>query len=619
MALRAGLADGTHSLATSSAPDVYMGDRLHAGQGEGGIGVPPVLEPLDGALRVEDQRTSAGERGRQSVGGSMRKYGRASCLALALTLAPTTLSACAYEAAAPAGPHRPLTYYVSPSGSDKATGTSPANAWRTLARADQAILGPGTRLLLQAGRSFAGNLKLTHADAGNLRRPVYIGTYGKGAAAITATSGSAVTIYDTAGVDIHGLDIRGAAESRLSGSGINVYSNLEGSGRLQGIEISGVNISGFGYGISIGSGSGAAGFSNVRVENSVVHDNIIAGLITYGGAFNPARPSYAIQNVYISHVSAYQNPGTPQLTSYSSGNGIVLGNVRHATVSWSSAYDNGGQGGSRPGPEGIWAYDSTDVIIAHDLAYGNRTRNRVDGNGFGLDENTSNSILEYDLSYGNDGAGYLVYNPTPKSNGATGNIVRFNIASGNGIDGSERFGGISILGYEVNCAVYQNTAIGGKPPRQYALELAATVRGVTVRNNIFMNQSGPIIRARGVVHLSAAQLQSNDYFSTESQFSVQWGPTTYTSLPRWRAKTGQEEAFGQQVGMTVNPGLAGPVFSLPSGPAASLQLGVRFVPGAGSPIVGKGMDLETMFGMNPGTIDFAGSRISSRLPTLGAQ
>jgi hypothetical protein len=547
----------------------------------------------------------------------MGKHGRVSYLALTLAVSSATaLSACAYEPAAPVRPQGPVTYYLSPTGSDSAAGTSPASAWRTLARASKAALDPGTRLLLQAGRSFAGNLTLTAADAGSARRPVYIGTYGKGVAAITTTSGSGITIYDTAGVAIHGLAIRGQAKSRLSGSGINIFSDLNHGRELQHILISDVNIGGFGYGISMGSKPGATGFSNVWIQNSALHDNVIAGLVSYGSPFNAVKPSYSNQNIYISHVSAYHNLGSPRLTAYSSGNGIVLGSVRHATVSWSSAYDNGGLGGSIPGPEGIWTYDSTEVVIAHDLAYGNKTKNRVDGNGFGLDDNASDSVLEYDLSYDNDGAGYLVY--SRQANG-TGNTVRFDIGSGNARDGNESFGGISILGREVNSSVYQNTVVDGKQPHQYALVLAATLRGVTVRNNIFMNQSGPVILARSVIQPSVALLQGNDYFSAESPVSVQWGPTTtYTSLRAWRAGTGQEKAFGRPVGMTANPDL-GPVFSLPGGPAARLSLGDRFVPAEGSPVMGHGMDLERLFGVNPGAMNFAGTGISLRFPTLGAQ
>ncbi len=57
------------------------------------------------------------------------------------------------------------TYYVSLSGSDSNTGTSPASAWRTVGRVDQAELKPGDGVLFEGGATFTD----THLDARNLR------------------------------------------------------------------------------------------------------------------------------------------------------------------------------------------------------------------------------------------------------------------------------------------------------------------------------------------------------------------------------------------------------------------------------------------------------------------
>jgi hypothetical protein len=44
-------------------------------------------------------------------------------------------------------------YYVSPSGSDFAAGTSPSTAWRTVARVNSAALVAGDTVLFQGGES----------------------------------------------------------------------------------------------------------------------------------------------------------------------------------------------------------------------------------------------------------------------------------------------------------------------------------------------------------------------------------------------------------------------------------------------------------------------------------
>lgn len=43
----------------------------------------------------------------------------------------------------------PATYYVSPGGNDRNSGTSPGEAWRTLRRAEGTVLHPGNKLMLE--------------------------------------------------------------------------------------------------------------------------------------------------------------------------------------------------------------------------------------------------------------------------------------------------------------------------------------------------------------------------------------------------------------------------------------------------------------------------------------
>src|SRR5262245_39517249 len=50
-----------------------------------------------------------------------------------------------------------ITYYVSPAGNDAAPGTSPATAWRTIARVNQIELNGGDRVLFEGGKVFAAS------------------------------------------------------------------------------------------------------------------------------------------------------------------------------------------------------------------------------------------------------------------------------------------------------------------------------------------------------------------------------------------------------------------------------------------------------------------------------
>ncbi len=74
----------------------------------------------------------------------------------------------------------PTTYHVDCSaGSDTASGTSAATAWRTLTKANSASLAPGDRLLFKRGCAWTGPLNARWT--GTASAPIVIGAYGSGA------------------------------------------------------------------------------------------------------------------------------------------------------------------------------------------------------------------------------------------------------------------------------------------------------------------------------------------------------------------------------------------------------------------------------------------------------
>jgi len=512
-----------------------------------------------------------------------------------------------------------LTYYLSPTGRDSAAGTSPQTAWRTLGRASSAGLRPGDQLLLQGGARFTGQLAFGSKDGNDPARPVRVASYGSGRAAIDGRHGPAIALFDTSGFEIRNLVIAGDSASESGSAGVQVYSDLPAGHRLGHIVIDGVDVSGYSTGIEFGARNPAAGFRDVWIRDCSVHDNIDAGLSFFGPGFDAAAPSYAHENVHISGVRAYRNSGDPANTHRNTGNGIVLGSVSHASVTWSTAYDNGGRGGARnEGPIGIWAYDSHDVVIEHNLSYGNRTASHRDGGGFGLDSNTSMSYLQYNLSYGNAGAGYQVYSPDHGL--SVGNVVRFNISSGDALATIDA-AGIIVAGRVSNASVYQNTVVmpaaAGEP---HAALWLGSVHGVTVRNNIFMvTRPGPIVIAAPALPASAALLQGNDYFATARQGSIRWGPGTYRTLRSWRKITGQETVRGRPTGLTVDPQMAGPVLGLTTSTAADHDGGAGFVLLGTSPLLGAGLDLARLFGVDPGSGSYSGRPVPRQDPNIGAQ
>ena len=528
----------------------------------------------------------------------------ASGLVVAWKVAP--LATVWHDAAASSTPF--VSYYVSPTGNDHATGTSPAHPWRTLARATAARLRPGDRLLLRGGHVYQGYLQISKSDSGTPARRVLISSYGRGRATISF-SNSGVVLFDAANITVANLNMVGQQAMRASTAGIQVYSNLT-HGRLANVVIQRVDISGFGYGIAIGGIHNGAGFSGVWVEQSVLHGNLDAGLATYGPKFIPTAPSYANAGVHVRRVRAFGNLGDPANVVTNTGSGIVLSSVSGATVTMSSAYDNGGQGGApSEGPEGIWAYDATHVVIAHNAAHDNSSKSKEDGGGFGFDQGISDSLLEYNLSYRNHGPGYLLY--APRRDPEHHNVVRFNISYD---DARVNFnqGGLAVGDHTSDLALYQNTIVMAKAGSQEAIKLYGKPRQVRVLNNIFVGSSGGLlVLSVSPLTRSEVLLAGNDYVAPAGKWLVNWGSVEYGSLGTWRAATSEELVKGAGTGL-----IAAPLFV---DPAPARSGGAGFALRRASRLRGAGLDLIRLFGVHPGNVYYGGQLYRAARPDVGAQ
>jgi hypothetical protein len=492
------------------------------------------------------------------------------------------------------------TFYLSATGDDTGDGLTPATAWRSIGQANTAVFTPGDRLLLQGGTTFRGALRLGQREAGQASAPVVVGSYGSGRATISASGASAITVYDTGGVEIQNLDMVGDRAAFTEFEGIKLFSDLPDDRKLDHVVISQVDVTGFAMGIGIGGGRGATGFRDVRVSDSKLHGNRDAGLISTGPAFNRSSPTYANEAITISNVQAYDNLGNPDERQRSTGNGIVLGSVNGGLIEGCTAHDNGAKNNSFAGPVGIWAYDSTDVKIQHDVAYHNRRAGHADGGGFDLDQNVSSSVIQYNYSYDNDGPGYLLYSRLA-SEARTGNIVRYNISNNDARKGSP-YGAFTLSGNVKEAQIYHNTVVVGpsgseQPP---ALRLHGTLVGVTIRNNIFVSRGTELLDAGARYSINQVLLQGNDLYRTSGGPLIRWKSTPYHSLAAWRRATGQERLGTQPTGLSVDP-----KFGHLTGAAA-------FKLSATSPLIGHALDLFSLFGIDPGGADYFGTPMTGK-------
>lgn len=433
-----------------------------------------------------------------------------------------------------------LTYYLSADGDDAADGRTPATAWRTLDRVARRPLAPGERVVLRGGDVFTGTLRLGAADAGDERRPVWIGSYGSGRATIDGGTAAGVLVQDTGGVRIGDLTIVGAGGAA---DGVTVYTDRPGT-RPSGIVIEELEVSGFRNGVSIGTTRHDAGYHAVTVRRVTAHGNTAAGVITYGPEFDATAPVYANTDVTVSQVAAFGNTGDPAAT-VNTGSGIVLGSVSSGRISGSVAYGNGAGSRAVEGPYGIWTYDSTRVVIEHNVSRHNRTGG-VDGGGFDLDQNTSYCVLQHNLSYSNDGPGYLLFsNAANRAN--FGNVVRFNASVDDGHRG-DFYGGITILGGlsgpasatgVFDAELHGNTVtVGGSAARTPpALRIAGTLGGVVVHGNVFTaRDDAPLILAENFT-LDGISLWGNTFHSQRPIFDR--SGRRFTTAAQWLSATGQ--------------------------------------------------------------------------------
>ncbi len=108
------------------------------------------------------------------------------------------------------------TFYVSASGSDSNSGESPALAWRTVKRVNEAKLAPGDGVLFQAGATFSDET-LMPDSSGTEKSPIVFGSYGTGNATLT----KGVWFRGQNGLAFEHLTIEGA-EGNLQGTGENI-------------------------------------------------------------------------------------------------------------------------------------------------------------------------------------------------------------------------------------------------------------------------------------------------------------------------------------------------------------------------------------------------------------
>jgi len=507
------------------------------------------------------------------------------------------------------------TYYVSPSGDDSNPGTSPEKAWKTFDKVNDTSFKAGDSIFFEGGRTFSGSLRFDADDSGTGANPVTVGSYGTGRATISSGSRHGLYAKNSSGFVVKDLVFVGAGSNvDADFSGISFFADRSGL-KPEHIRIDNVEASGYRQrGIEIvGSWGSDSGFKDVRITNCDVHNNGDKGISSYG---SKSGRGWSHKNVYIGNCKVYDNRGYSDPESWGHhGNGIVLSSVDGAVIEFCEAYNNGElcdtKGG---GPVGIWAHDSSNVVIQYCEAHHNKTSGG-DGGGFDLDGGCVNSVMQYNYSHDNHGSGYLIC----QYSGAgefKDNVCRYNISENDGIGcrypmGAIHFYSSGSSGGIQNTQVYNNTVYVSAATRGAGIEIdTGHIYNTSIYNNIIFTAAG-----KRVVDANQTSggwsFKGNCYWSSGAPLEIVWRSSTYTSLAAWRSATGQERIGDSDVGFEVDPqlvkvgsgGTVGDIRKLASLKAYQLM--------ESSPLIDAGLDIKGLFGIDAGKFDYYGTEIPS--------
>ncbi len=505
------------------------------------------------------------------------------------------------------------TYYVSSTGNDSNTGLSPEDPWQNLSKLNSVNFQPGDEIFLKGGDEFNGNIYLDSEDANNSANPISIKSYGSGKAEINAGTGFGIYAYNTSGIKIDNIIVKGSGMHTNTNSGISFYNDLPGNIKLDLIEVTNTEVYGFKeFGIVIGAWNGNSGYANVLIENNKVHDCLDAGISSYG-EFSASKTGYAHRNIIVRNCEVFNIKGYDK--GKHSGNGILLSDVQNSIIEHSTVYNSGSGNTNCGGPVGIWFWDADNVTIQYSEVYGMSSGTGCDGGGFDMDGGVTNGVMQYNYSHNNDGAGFMVGQFTgsrPMSN----ITIRYNVSEN---DAATNGGSVYLFngnnGTMSDITVHNNTLyIEEKTTNNQAANIKYNV-WKPVKNNIkFYNNILYAVNGADLISIPSGYdgyFAGNLYY-TNSDFSILYKGDLYTSLSEFRT-TGNEVYNNENSGLQANPLLKDPGNGGVVGRENNLSNLTSYLLESTSPAINGGIIIS-----NPGRRDYFGTILSSSTDDIGA-
>jgi hypothetical protein len=506
------------------------------------------------------------------------------------------------------------TYYVSPDGDDSNDGTSSSTAWKTIDKVNTINFQQGDRILFEGGQTFSGTLQFDANDVGTQSDKIVVGSYGTGRAIVYAGNGYGIKVVGTVGIRIDDINVVGAG--RLvqvlpdpADIGKWVYYTISGIwiDASQFIDVNAVEVSGFQH-----AGVCIVNSEDINITNVYAHQNGYMGIGTDYGDIgiikrnDPTDPDLFSRRINISNCQAIDNPGDHTITTNHSGSGILLVECKDSIIQYSEAahngYDMGPNNSSAGGPVGIWIVnDTSEVIVQNNISHNNDSSNGIDGGGFDLDGYVYNNLFQYNYSYDNNGPSFLCFEYSQNPSTSWGdNTIRYNIGENDGAGSGKS--NVTVGWKTKNTNIYNNTFFNSNGRFNISsASYGVRAYGYNFWNNIFYNTQGDKFTQN--INNATNKFQGNAYYALNNRFDIDG----YTSLPAWRAGTGQEMVGTTPVGINVDPKLTNPGNGEKLTDPTKLSDLNAYKLLDNSPMINAGLDIQALFGINAGSKDFYGN------------
>lgn len=335
------------------------------------------------------------------------------------------------------------TYYVdSINGNDVNDGTSAGSPWKTLDKLNSHIYQPGTKILLNRGSYWQGQLK--PKGSGSDGNPIIIDSYGTGNKPIIDGNGivneGVVHIINEQYWEISNLEI--VNDAPIADIRYGIFIELNDYGTANHIYIKDCyihNIKGDnthphkGVGIFYYvSSKDDSKFNDILIEKNTVKNVDRSGIILRSpeGTFSTGL---VIRNNFVEDIG---------------GDGIVAKTSKEPLVEYNIAKETSAR--SNKPNAAIWTWYVDDAVIQYNESYNTvRLPNNADANGFDSDFNSNRNIFQYNYSHDNGGGFILIINVGGSYNDST--IVRYNISQ------NDKKNVVELSGDLTNAQFYNNT------------------------------------------------------------------------------------------------------------------------------------------------------------------